>query len=105
MKSNIFAQGPLRPKPPSEEIIQVSPAPHDYSYDKDEPPLQYGVGNPHWYSNEIQVARLKTGRKLNVFLTFSVFRPQLLVMVPMILSWRRSILTKTFSTNFFPPSL
>ena len=61
MKSNIFAQGPLRPKPPSEEIIQVSPAPHDYSYDKDEPPLQYGVGNPHWYSNEIQViARLKT---------------------------------------------
>ena len=56
MKSNIFAEGPLRPKPPSEEIIQVSPAPHDYSYDKDEPPLQYAVGNPNWYSNEIQAS-------------------------------------------------
>ena len=53
VKSNLFSGGPLRPKPPSEEIIQVSPAPHDY--DQDKPPIQYGVSNPQWYSNEIQV--------------------------------------------------
>ena len=63
MKSNIFADGPLRPKPPSEEIIQVSPAPHDYSYDKDERPLQYAVGNPNWYSNEIQASGYKRRRR------------------------------------------
>ena len=53
VKSNLFSEGPLRPKPPSEEIIQVSPAPHDYN--KEEPAVQFGVSNPQWYSNEIQV--------------------------------------------------
>merc|ERR550532_2393694 len=35
-------------------MIQVSPAPHDYS--KDIPPIQYGVSNPNWYSNEIKAS-------------------------------------------------
>ena len=34
-------------------LHQVSPAPHDYN--QEDPALQYGVSNPHWYSNEIQV--------------------------------------------------
>ena len=54
MKSNIFSEGPLRPKPPSEDIIQVSPAPQE-EYSAEESQLQFGVNNPHWYSNEIQV--------------------------------------------------
>ena len=55
MKSNIFSEGPLRPKPPSEDIIQVSPAPQE-EYSAEESQLQFGVNNPHWYSNEIQVS-------------------------------------------------
>jgi len=53
VKSNVFSDGPLRPKPPSEEIIQVSPAPHDYNK---EDAVQFGVNNPQWYSNEIQAS-------------------------------------------------
>ena len=54
VKSNLFHTGPLRPKPPSEDIIQVSPSPQDY--DNTDLDLQYGVSNPHWYSNDVQVS-------------------------------------------------
>lgn len=43
--------GTLRPKPPSEQIIQVSPAPHGYGQVEELP--QLGVSNPHWYSQEL----------------------------------------------------
>lgn len=54
VKSNLYSDKPLRPKPPSEQMIQVSPSPHDYSA-KDKP-LQYGVNNPHWFSNEVRAS-------------------------------------------------
>jgi len=54
VRSNVYSDGPLRPKPPSDQIIQVSPAPHDYS--KDIPPIQYGVSNPNWYTNELKAS-------------------------------------------------
>jgi len=54
VRSNLYSEGPLRPKPPSERIIQVSPAPHNYN--KDIPPIQYGVSNPNWYSNEVKAS-------------------------------------------------
>ena len=44
-KSNMW--GSLRPKPPSEDIIVVSPAPELYN----DPYEQYGVNNPNWYGN------------------------------------------------------
>merc|ERR1719150_2134263 len=54
VKSNLFHTGPLRPKPPSEDIIQVSPSPQDY--DNTDLDLQFGVSNPHWYSNDVQAS-------------------------------------------------
>jgi len=54
VRSNLYSDGPLRPKPPSEQIIQVSPAPHNYNADI--PPIQYGVSNPNWYSNEVKAS-------------------------------------------------
>ena len=56
VKSNLFHDGPLRAKPPSDDIIQVSPSPQDY--DNTDIDLQYGVNNPHWYSNDVQVIYL-----------------------------------------------
>ena len=44
-KSNMY--GDLRPKPPSEDIIVVSPSPEVYN----DPYEQYGVNNPNWYGN------------------------------------------------------
>ena len=50
VKSNLASDLPLRPKPPSEEIIRVSPAPPDYiSQHRDQ--VQFGVSNPNWYGN------------------------------------------------------
>jgi hypothetical protein len=54
VRSNLYSEGPLRPKPPSEQMIQISPDQHDYS--KDIAPIQYGVSNPNWYSNEIKAS-------------------------------------------------
>jgi len=54
VKSNLFHSGPLRAKPPSDDIIQVSPSPQDF--DNTDVDLQYGVSNPHWYSNQIQAS-------------------------------------------------
>ena len=64
VKSNLFHDGPLRAKPPSDDIIQVSPSAQDY--DNTDIDLQYGVSNPHWYSNEVQVSYLCQGRKLHL---------------------------------------
>ena len=63
VKSNLFHEGPLRPKPPSEDIIQVSPSPQDY--DNTGVDLQYGVSNPHWYSNEVQVSTQLVHRQVS----------------------------------------
>eukprot|EP00090_Calanus_glacialis_P004778 TRINITY_DN13582_c0_g1_i1.p1 TRINITY_DN13582_c0_g1~~TRINITY_DN13582_c0_g1_i1.p1 ORF type:complete len:1386 (+),score=289.54 TRINITY_DN13582_c0_g1_i1:332-4489(+) len=54
VRSNLYSDGPLRPKPPSEQMIQVSPAPHNYN--QDIAPIQYGVSNPNWYSNEVKAS-------------------------------------------------
>ena len=48
-KSNVFGNGPLRPKPPSENIIQVSPSPQGFGEAEEVP--QLGVDNPYWFSN------------------------------------------------------
>ena len=50
-QSNLVSGGPLRPKPPSDHIIQVSPSPQGYG--EEEELLQFGVSNPHWYSQEL----------------------------------------------------
>ena len=50
-QSNLVSGGPLRPKPPSDHIIQVSPSPQ--AYGEEEELLQFGVSNPHWYSQEL----------------------------------------------------
>lgn len=65
VKSNLFHDGPLRAKPPSDDIIQVSPSPQDY--DNTDIDLQYGVSNPHWYSNDVQVIHLV------IILSFSLY--------------------------------
>ena len=44
-RSNMY--GDLRPKPPSEDIIVVSPSPEIYN----DPYEQYGVNNPNWYGD------------------------------------------------------
>ena len=46
-KSNLSPNGPLRAKPPSDDIVQVSPSPNLYGN------KQYGVNNPNWFSNNV----------------------------------------------------
>ena len=48
-RSNLGIDIPLRPKPPSEDIVQVSPSPVRYN----NPSEQYGVNNPNWFSNNV----------------------------------------------------
>ena len=48
-RSNLGIDIPLRPKPPSEDIVQVSPSPDRYN----NPAQRYGVNNPNWFSNNV----------------------------------------------------
>ena len=57
-KSNVFGNGPLRPKPPSENIIQVSPAPQGFGEAEELP--QLGVDNPYWFSDSQQFSPSST---------------------------------------------
>merc|ERR1712083_922618 len=50
VRSNLYSEGPLRPKPPTEQIVQVSPAPFDTN--QKYPPITYGVSNPNWFSQQ-----------------------------------------------------
>jgi hypothetical protein len=50
-RSNLNLDAPLRPKPPSEAIIQVSPSPPNRYMDEDMDDFHhYGVNNPAWFS-------------------------------------------------------
>jgi hypothetical protein len=50
-RSNLNPDGPLRPKPPSETIVQVSPSPPHRPGDRESGEAQrYGVNNPAWFS-------------------------------------------------------
>lgn len=54
-QSNLAHNGPLRPKPPSEQMIHVSPAPQSWGTDQQEQwqqqeQPQLGVSNPQWFS-------------------------------------------------------
>ena len=57
-KSNVFGNGPLRPKPPSENIIQVSPSPQGFGEAEELP--QLGVDNPYWFSDSQQFSPSST---------------------------------------------
>ncbi len=52
VRSNLNPDAPLRPKPPSEAIVQVSPSPPPnwYGDNENEDLRRYGVNNPSWFS-------------------------------------------------------
>ena len=63
-RSNLNPEGPLRPKPPSEAIVQVSPSPPNRygNSDSNEYELRrYGVNNPAWFSQGQQASSSTAG--------------------------------------------